>query len=279
MEFGANPSQESGGTAVAGGFEFPDFSVASAPELLGLMAEVDSVRRRAEGYLVGLVVRYGELEGRSAASTVCHQLGISAYKARQLAKTAGGLAAMPDVLSAVQQGHISSEQGGMVADSHKRAPRSGQDQQDLLALGGWQSHDEFKKSVVADEDRRRAAPLRRQNPKGGHQNPAAGPLPQRPRLRGLRPETAGLRGPPHRSLGRRRSHQHRQPRIALSEVPQQSPQTQALCRTLPRHGPIHAPTTTPAPYRPPPAVSAAPQTTNRSLNRLSRAASAGSNLV
>ena len=120
------------------------------------MSEVDTIRRRAEGYLVGLVVRYGELEGRSAAATVCHQFGISAHKARQLAKTAEGLTAMPDVLSAVQHGDISADQGGMVAESHKRAPMSGQDQQELLALGGWQGHDEFKKTVAAREDRRRA---------------------------------------------------------------------------------------------------------------------------
>ena len=120
------------------------------------MAEADSIRRRAEGYLVGLVVRYGELEGRSAAATVCHQFGISAYKARRLAKTVEGLTAMPEVLSAVQHGHISAEQGGMVAESHKRAPMSGQDQQELLTLGGWQGHDEFKKTVAASEDRRRA---------------------------------------------------------------------------------------------------------------------------
>ncbi len=120
------------------------------------MAEADSIRRRAEGYLVGLVVRYGEIEGRSAAATVCHQFGISAHKARQLAKIAEGLTAMPDVLSAVQNGHISADQGGMVAESHKRVPISGQDQQELLALGGWQGHDEFKKTVVASEDRRRA---------------------------------------------------------------------------------------------------------------------------
>lgn len=103
-----------------------------------------------------MVARYGELEGHSAAASVCHQFGISAHKARQMARTAEGLAAMPDVLNAVQQGHISAEQGGMVAESHKRAPMSGQDQQELLALGGWQSHDEFKKTVAAGEDRRRA---------------------------------------------------------------------------------------------------------------------------
>ena len=33
---------------------------------------------------------------------------------------------------------------------------SGQDRRELLALGGWQGHDEFKKTVAAREDRRRA---------------------------------------------------------------------------------------------------------------------------
>lgn len=142
---------------MAEGFGFPDYSESSSSELLGLMGEADLLRRRAEGYLVGLVARYGELEGPGAAATVCHQFGISAYKARQLAKTAEGLKDMPDILGAVQQGHMSAEQGGMVAESHKRAPMSGNDRQELLELGGWQGHDEFKKSVAAREDQRQAA--------------------------------------------------------------------------------------------------------------------------
>ena len=120
------------------------------------MVEVDSIRRRAEGYLVGLLARYGELEGPGAAASVCHQFGISAYRARRLARTAEKLQSMPDILSAVQQGHMSADQGGMVAESHKRSPMSEQDQQELLDLSGWQGHDEFKKSVAAREDQRRA---------------------------------------------------------------------------------------------------------------------------
>ena len=120
------------------------------------MAEADLLRRRAEGYMLGLVVRYGELEGSGAASTVCHQLGISAYRARQLAKTAQGVASLPQILGAVQDGRISADQAGMVAESNKRAPMSSQDQQEMLALGGWQGHDEFKKTVAAREDQRRA---------------------------------------------------------------------------------------------------------------------------
>ncbi len=120
------------------------------------MGQVDLLRRRAEGYLVGLVVRYGELEGPGAAATVCHQFGISAYRARQLARTAQGVAAMPEVLGAVRDGRISADQGGMVAESHKRTPMSEQDQQELLELGGWQGHDDFKKTVAAREDQRRA---------------------------------------------------------------------------------------------------------------------------
>ena len=156
MEFTLNPS--SGGTdaGVAAGFGFPDYSEAGASELLGLMGEADLMRRRAEGYLVSLVVRYGELEGPGAAATVCHQLGISAYRARRLAKTAQGVGAMPEILGAVQDGRISADQAGLVAESHQRAPMSTQDQQELLALGGWQGHDEFKKTVAAREDQRRA---------------------------------------------------------------------------------------------------------------------------
>ena len=120
------------------------------------MGQVDLLRRRAEGYLVGLVARYGELEGPGAAATVCHQFGISAYRARQLARTAQGVAAMPQILGAVQHGHISADQGGMVVESHKRAPMSEQDQQELLELGGWQGYDDFKKTVAAREDQRRA---------------------------------------------------------------------------------------------------------------------------
>ena len=156
MEFTLNPSAGGADASVAAGFGFPDYSEVSASELLGLMGEADLLRRRAEGYLVGLVARYGELEGPGAAATVCHQLGISAYRARRLAKTAEGLTAMPQVLGAVQDGRISAEQAGMVAESHKRAPMSEQDQQELLDLGGWQGHDEFKKTVAACEDQRRA---------------------------------------------------------------------------------------------------------------------------
>ncbi len=156
MEFTLNPSTSSADSSVGGGFEFPDFSEAGASELLGLMGQVDLLRRRAEGYLVGLVVRYGELQGPGAAATVCHQFGISAYRARQLAKTAQGVAAMPQILGAVQDGLISADQAGMVSESHKRAPMSEQDQQELLDLGGWQGHDEFKKTVAAREDQRRA---------------------------------------------------------------------------------------------------------------------------
>ncbi|MCY3862488.1 MAG: DUF222 domain-containing protein [bacterium] len=156
MEFTLNPSSGGAGAGVAGGFGFPDYSEAGASELLGLMGEADLLRRRAEGYLVGLIARYGELEGPGAAATVCHQFGISAYQARRLAKTAESLKAMPQILGAVQDGHISADQGAVVAESHKRAPMSAQDQQELLDLGGWQGHDEFKKSVVAREDQRRA---------------------------------------------------------------------------------------------------------------------------
>ena len=156
MEFTLNLSTSGSDAGVAAGFGFPDYSEAGASELLGLMGEADLLRRRAEGYLVGLVVRYGELEGPGAAATVCHQLGISAYRARRLAKTAQGVAAMPQILGAVQDGRISADQAGVVAESHKRAPMSEQDQQELLDLGGWQSHDEFKKSVTAREDQRRA---------------------------------------------------------------------------------------------------------------------------
>ena len=144
------------GDDVRGGFGFPDFSEAGASELLGLMGEADLLRRRAEGYLVGLVARYGELEGPGAAATVCHQLGISAYRARRLANTAEGVGAMPEVLGAVQYGRISADQAGLLAESHKRAPMSETDQQELLALGGWQGHDEYKKTVASRKDQRRA---------------------------------------------------------------------------------------------------------------------------
>ena len=63
MEFTLNPGAEGADAEAAVGFGFPDFSEAGASELLGLMGEADLLRRRAEGYLVGLVARYGELEG------------------------------------------------------------------------------------------------------------------------------------------------------------------------------------------------------------------------
>ncbi len=63
---------------------------------------------------------------------------------------------MPEVLSAAEQGLISADQAGLVAESHKRTPMSDLDQQELVELGGWQGQDEFKKTVVASEDQRRA---------------------------------------------------------------------------------------------------------------------------
>ena len=146
----------SAGAGVGGGFGFPDFSEAGASDLLGLMGEVDLLRRRAEGYLVALVVRYGEVAGPGAASTVCHQLGISAHRARQLSRTAQGVAAMPQILGAVCDGRITADQAGMVVESNRRAPISEKDQQELLVLGGWQGHDDFKKTVAVREDQRRA---------------------------------------------------------------------------------------------------------------------------
>lgn len=156
MEFRASPKTNGEKAGAVAGFGFPDYSEADRSELLGLMAQTDLFRRQSEAYLVGLVVRFGELEGWAAASTVCHQLNISAYRARQIAKTAKGLAEMPEVLSAAEQGLISADQAGLVAESHKRAPMSDHDQQELVELGGWQGQDEFKKSVAAREDQRRA---------------------------------------------------------------------------------------------------------------------------
>ena len=127
MEFRASSKANGDNAGAIAGYGFPDYSEADRSELLGLMAQADMFRRQAEGYLIGLVVRFGELEGWAAASTVCHQFGISAYRARRLAKTAEGLAAMPEILDAVQDGRISAEHGEMVTESHKRVPMSGQD--------------------------------------------------------------------------------------------------------------------------------------------------------
>lgn len=156
MKYRASSTTKSDTPNAAVGFGFPDYSKADRSELLGLMAQADTFRRQSEAYLLGLVVRFGELEGWSAAATVCHQLNISAYRARQLAKAAKGLADMPAVLNAAEQGLISADQAGLVAESHKRAPMSEPDQQELVELGGWQGQDEFKKSVAAREDQRLA---------------------------------------------------------------------------------------------------------------------------
>ena len=118
------------------------------------MAEADVLRRQAEGYLVGLIARYGELEGRSAAASACHQFGVSAHKARHLARIAEGLKALPDMLSAVQHGCLSADQGAIAAESHQRAPTSAQDQQELLELGGLAE----PRRVQDDRERSRLLP-------------------------------------------------------------------------------------------------------------------------
>lgn len=148
MEFRASPKINGENDSAVAGFGFPNYSKADRSELLGLMAQADLFRRQSEAYLVGLVIRFGELEGWAAAATVCHQLNISAHRARQLAKMAKGLAAMPAVLSAAEQGLISADQAGLVAESHKRAPMSDHDQQELVELGGWQGQDEFSSSAT-----------------------------------------------------------------------------------------------------------------------------------
>ena len=89
-------------------------------------------------------------------AAVCSQFGISGCKSRRQAKTAGVLNGLPDTLRAAQDGWITMDQAQLVAESHARAPITPEEELELVALAIAQDCDQFRRTVAAWEDRRRA---------------------------------------------------------------------------------------------------------------------------
>ncbi len=125
-------------------------------ELVKLILQAESARRQLDGYLTHLLGRLGDLEGQDAVVELCRQFGLGRYRARQQAKTASAVKALPDTLEAVKQGWISIDHARLMGESHQRAPLSEAQELELIAVAVSQDFDEFKKTVARGENQRRA---------------------------------------------------------------------------------------------------------------------------
>ena len=151
MEFGSSASGHAGTVAE---IEVGDLSGVDTADVIKLILQTDSVRRKAEGQLAALLVRLAELEGDEAVDAVCSQFGVRGYKSRRQAKVAKGLRALPDVLLAAKDGWITMDHAELMAESHGRAPMSGDQQLELLVSAIKQDSDQFKKTVAVSEQER-----------------------------------------------------------------------------------------------------------------------------
>ncbi len=133
-----------------------DFEGLESGELVKLILEADSARRQLDGYLTALLGRLGDLEGQDAVEELCRQFGLGRHKARQQAKAAGSLKALPDTLEAAKQGWISIDHARLMAESHGRAPLTEAQELELIAVAVSEDLDQFKKTVARGEDQRRA---------------------------------------------------------------------------------------------------------------------------
>lgn len=145
-------SRGSGGVAV----ELADFSGLESGDLVKLILQADSARRQLDGYLTALLGRLGDLEGEDAVEELCRQFGLGRHRARQQAKAAGALKALPDTLEAAKQGWISIDHARVMGESHQRAPLSEAEELELITLAVSEDLDQFKKTVARIEDQRRA---------------------------------------------------------------------------------------------------------------------------
>ncbi|MCY3862255.1 MAG: DUF222 domain-containing protein [bacterium] len=152
-ENGKGPTNRgSGGVEV----ELVDFSGLESGDLVKLILQADSARRQLDGYLTALLVRLGDLEGEDAVEELCRQFGLGRHRARQQAKAAGSLKALPDTLEAAKQGWISFDHARVMSESHERAPLSDAEELKLITLAISEDLDQFKKTVARGEDQRRA---------------------------------------------------------------------------------------------------------------------------
>lgn len=138
------------------GVELPDSSEMGSGELVKVILQADSARRQLDGYLTSLLGRLGDLEGQDAVEELCRQFGLGRYRARQQAKTASALNALPATLDAAKQGWISIDHARVLGESHQRAPLSTEQELALITTAITEDLDEFKKTVARGEDQRRA---------------------------------------------------------------------------------------------------------------------------
>ena len=164
MDLGAltrgNTTQDSLGQTNRGSgsveVELADFSGMESGDLVKLILQADSARRQLDGYLTALLGRLGDLEGEDAVEELCRQFGLGRHKARQQAKAAGSLKALPTTLEAVKGGWISIDHARVMGESHERAPLSQAEELELITLAISEDLDQFKKTVARGEDQRRA---------------------------------------------------------------------------------------------------------------------------
>ena len=133
-----------------------DFSEMGSSDLIKLVLQADVARRQLDGYVAALLGRLGQLEGDEAVAAVCSQFGISGYKARKQAKTAGVLKGLPNILQAAKDGWITMDHAQLVAESHARVPIGLEEELELIPLAIGQDCDQFRKTLAAREDQRRA---------------------------------------------------------------------------------------------------------------------------
>ncbi|WP_420638053.1 DUF222 domain-containing protein [Candidatus Poriferisocius sp.] len=136
------------------GFELVDYSRLGTSDLMKVALQGDVARRQLDGYLAGVLGRFGDLEGDDAMFAVCKQFGIKAHKANRQAKVASGLRALPDVLGAVKDGYISMDHAEMISASHARAPLAEGEHVELIMEAMRQDCDQFKKTLATREDQR-----------------------------------------------------------------------------------------------------------------------------
>lgn len=148
--FASGEPSGSGGRCV--GVELLDLSEMESGELVKLILQAESARRQLDGYLTHLLGRLGDLEGQDAVVELCRQFGLGRYRARQQAKTASAVKALPDTLEAVKQGWISIDHARLMGESHQRAPLSEAQELELIAVAVSQDFDEFKKTVARGEN-------------------------------------------------------------------------------------------------------------------------------
>ena len=134
--------------------ELADFSELGSGDLVKLILQADGVRRQLDGYLVALLGRFGDLEGQDAVEELCRQFGLGRHRARQQAKTANALNALPTTLDAVKHGWISIDHARVMGESHQRAPLSAEQELALITAAITEDFDEFKKTVARSEDQR-----------------------------------------------------------------------------------------------------------------------------